>query len=86
MATIFRRIQHLRLKPDQDTKKKIGEEVRDVYFAQEKKARIFKITSVEPEGTFQALSYPKKFHDTIDKIILKHCTPKKRPRINRKPQ
>lgn len=84
MATIFRRIKHLKLNPDQETKIKIGKEVCDTYFAQERKAKVFKIQSVEPEGTFEALSYPKSFNHVIDKIILKHCVPKaKRPRLNK---
>lgn len=84
MATIYRRIKHLKLNPSQEIKIKIGEEVCKTYFAQERKPKVFKIQSVEPEGTFEALSYPKSFNDVIDKIILKHCVPKaKRPRINK---
>lgn len=83
MPTIFQRITHLKLSPNQEIKVAIGKEICGVYFSQKKKAKIFKIDSVEPEGTFKALSYPKKFTDVMDKIILKHCSPKvKRRRIN----
>jgi hypothetical protein len=83
MPTIFSRLKFLCVKPDQATKMKIGKEVCDLYFAQEKKPRIFKIESEEPEGTFKVLSYPKKFTPTMDKVILKYAMPKqKRPRSN----
>lgn len=70
---------------------KIGAEVCAVFFAQKKRAKVFKVDSIEPEGTFRALSYPKTFHVVIDKIILKHCLPiaeqpqerQKRPRLNK---
>lgn len=85
MATIFTRIKHLKVDPTQEVRMQIGKQVCTVYFSQKRRAKIFKIPSVEPEGTFMALSYPKSFNDTIDKIILRFCPPKrgKRPRVNR---
>lgn len=83
MPTIYSRIKHLKQNLDQETKKKIGAEVCKTFFAQKKKPRIFKIKSVEPEGEFMALSYPKKFIPVIDKIILSHAPRQKRPRNNR---
>lgn len=85
MATIFKRIKHLKVSPTQEVKMQIGKEVCTVYFSQPRRAKIFKIKSIEPEGEFMALSYPKSFNDTIDKIILRFCPPerKKRPRTNR---
>lgn len=83
MPTIFSRIKHLKLAFDQETKKKIGEEVREKFFSQKRKPRIFKIKSIEPEGEFMALSYPRKFLPVIDGILMMHSPKPKRPRLNK---
>lgn len=76
------RLNALKYSPNQETKIAIGQEICKTYFDLPVKPKAFKIESVEPEGTFQAMSYPKFFVPVMDEIIKKHAKPK-RPRNSR---
>jgi hypothetical protein len=45
-----------------------------------------KVESVEPEGTFLVLSYPRRFNDLMDAVILKYVAeiPQPQPKKERK--
>lgn len=90
MCTFFRRLQHYCNKTKQplipqDARFELGKKVNEAFRQSEYKSMlVFKIESVEPEGVFTALSYPRYFKPEIDKIIAdyykEHAPPPKRER------
>lgn len=75
MSTIYSRIKHYCLHkkcpiPTKDQRAEIGKGIAHIYFEEGKsKFPIVRVESIEPEGTFQVLSYPKAYNEVIDKFI-----------------
>lgn len=89
MPTVFKRISYYCQQnglpiPDRDQRAEVGKQVAHIYISEKKKeAVINRIESVEPEGTFSVIDYPKNFVPVIDQFIddfMKELTPKKRKR------
>lgn len=75
MATVFSRLQHycnqknLEL-PDRSHRGEIGKQVIQIYVSEKKKqAAIERTLSEEPEGSVQAITYPRTFNPVIDQFI-----------------
>lgn len=86
MSTVHERLSTFNITADAPTRIKIGKEVAEEYFKQDIKHRppIYRVETVEADGTFKSWCYPKKFTPVIDTVIRKYfgdVMPKKRKRI-----
>ena len=89
MPTLFKRIKHYcnlnnakMLSLDKRTE--LGRIIADYYHQSKIKIKLRKAESVEPEGIFVVISYPKIFNPEIDKLIdnfYQKNKPTKRKRI-----
>lgn len=92
MPTVFNRLQHYcntntLVLPERNIRAEIGKQIAHIYIQVKKKeAAISRIESVEPEGTFFVITYPKTFLKDIDNFIAEYMTQLADKQIIEKPK
>lgn len=80
MPTMYTRLLHYcTLKkiplPNRDQKAEIGKQIAHIYISEKKpETKVSRVESVEPDGTYTAISYPKTFIPVIDQFIEDYMT------------